>query len=87
MVTFEKALETWRQAALKAASAMAIHELAHGQELLKSAAKNAEGRKAEADGVTVMTRADSDHAEIDARAAYHLMIHLRGGPEPGREER
>ena len=89
MVTFEAARETWRLAALKAANARVIHELAHGQALLGSAAKSAEGRKAEADASTVTTRADAVHAELDARAAYHLMlmIHLRDGLEPGREER
>lgn len=82
---FRKTVETWKTAALAAAVAKHEHELALGKALLEATAKNAEGRKAEAEAACVMTRKIADALEIERDAVYQVMIHLRGEPDNVRE--
>lgn len=76
-MTFENALLTWKLAATRAATAKADYLQKFSAELLASAAKNAEGRKAEADIASAKEKLALDLAEVEERAAYHQMIHLR----------
>lgn len=77
MITFEQALENWTRVELASREARLTHEIAWGQVVAASAAKNAEGRKAEADNATQETKRAADKAEVEALSAYHLMVYLR----------
>lgn len=81
--TFEQALTLWGQLAFDLADARESYRIAHGDALGKSLAKNAEGRKAEADQQTASLRAKRNRLEIEERMAFHRMVHLRGGGAEG----
>jgi hypothetical protein len=82
-MTFEDALSAWSAAATDHVAARETYRLAHGKAALEATAKNAEGRKAEADAKTAVFRAERDQLEIAERVAFHRMIHLRGGVDDG----
>ncbi len=77
-MTFEYALEDWKAKAIAAANARLEHDIAYAKAIATSAAKNAEGRKAEADLATTEQRREAELLEIEAKAAYHLVLFLRG---------
>lgn len=82
---FTKALENWKTKAIEAAKAEEAYRLAHAKAVIASQGKNEAARKAEADQATTNERLARDLAEIEADAAYHLMIFLRGSAgEPQR---
>jgi hypothetical protein len=81
MTTFDEALANWKQAALDASEKRLTHEIAYGRAISSSQAKNAEGRKGESDVATADTRVIAERAEIEERAANHLVMFLRGRNE------
>lgn len=85
-MTFHESLAAWFEAAKKHSQAKHEHDLAFGAALLRAEGRNAEQRKAQAEAEVTGARARADLAGVEERAAYHLMIHLRGNDTDGREE-
>ena len=81
--TFEHALFAWHVAAMDYYRVREQYRLAHGKAAMESTAKNAEGRKSEADAKTSELRAKRDGLGLEERVAFHRMIHLRGGVDDG----
>lgn len=75
------AIEQWRDAELGARKMRRTAEMVWGAALMRSEAKNAESRKAEADAAAAREGAAADEAEVHAAAAYHWMLWLRGQVE------
>jgi hypothetical protein len=80
---FNVSLQLWKEASVRLIEARETYRLRHATLTVESTAKNAEGRKAEADAKTAELRMTRNHLEIDERVAYHQMIHLRGGSDGG----
>lgn len=82
---FGLALDAWKEHAITHTRAKEDYRLAHAKAFSESQGKNADARKADADAATTEQRLARDLAEIEAEAAYHTMIFLRGSAgEPQR---
>lgn len=82
---FGVALDAWKTHAIAHTRAKEDYRLAHAKATAESQGKNADARKADADAATSKERLARDLAEIEAHAAYHTMIFLRGSAgEPQR---
>lgn len=75
---FEEALEVWKAKEVLYRQAKNAYEQAFAKALLASQQPSAEKRKAEAEVAAVRERKAFDAADIEARAAEELMVHLRG---------
>jgi hypothetical protein len=84
---FEALITAWREAATACASAEETYTKTHAAALVMSAAKNAEGRAAEAGSASEMERARRDVARIFEQAArWRVQWHLARAGRQGRWE-
>ena len=84
LVHVELAAKAWADKAKQHADVAEKYRLEHGAVLANSTAKNAEGRKAEADLATTEMRKFRDRLEIEATALRDVCVWMRGGVEPNR---
>jgi len=74
---FEQALKDWKEKEAAYRAAKLAYETTYAKALLASAASSADKREAEADIASAAERIVFDKTEVEARAAEHLMMHLR----------
>jgi len=76
--TFLSALAAWEAAEERRIVAAEDYRVSHAKATAESTAKNAEGRKADADVATSAKRLERDRAELAATAAHHRLVFYRG---------
>jgi hypothetical protein len=76
---FTDALEVYRLAGELAIESEETYRVAHAEATLRSEAKNAESRKADADKATSELRLARDRAALRRDVALQMVLFLRGG--------
>ena len=76
MSTLDSTLATWKAAALVALEAKLTYEAAFAAATLAADGKNAEQRKAQADGQSLGAYGAWTRAEIEAAAAWQVVLYV-----------